>query len=132
MRSEPGHGAGSPATTLTRGSRTEEPDALSVSTVFDVLSDEKRRHALYYLLEDASGTAEASEIADHLQSVGFGSRWSGREAVLAALHHRHLPRMEDAGLVEYEGEGGAVRYLGDPLVEECLARAAARDLDGGG
>lgn len=128
MRSEPGHEAGSPAT---RSGRTEETDVLPASAVFDVLSDERRRHALYYLIEESGGTAEATELADHLRSVDAGDRRAGRGAVLAALHHRHLPRMADVGLVEYEGRGGTVRYLGDPLVEECLAHVAARDFDGG-
>lgn len=131
VSSEPSHDEGSRPTTFARSGRAEEAGALSVSAVFDVLSDERRRLVLYYLIEDAGGTAEASEIADYLGSVDPAAGRAGREAVLATLHHRHLPRMADAGLVEYEGRGGTVDYLGDRLVEECLARVAARDFDGG-
>lgn len=130
MSSDSSNEAGKPSTPFTRSGRTEETNALPVSTVFGVLADERRRHVLYYLIEDADGTAETSEIADHLGSVLPEPAGTDPDAVLAELHHRHLPKMEDAGLLEYEVSGGTIRYLGDPLVEDCLARVVVADFDG--
>lgn len=115
--------------TFARGGHAEETNRLPVSTVFDLLADDLRRHVLYFLIEEAGGEARPVEVADHLCSAAVGACPSDPEAVLVDLHHRHLPRMESAGLLEYEGRDEPVRYLGDPLVEECLARVATRDVE---
>lgn len=115
--------------TFARGGHAEETNCLPVSTVFDLLADERRRHLLYFLIEEAGGEARPVEVADHLCSAPAATGSSDPDAVLVELHHRHLPRMESAGLIEYEGRDGPVRYLGDPLVEACLARVATRDFD---
>ena len=115
------------STTFTRGGSAEETSSLPVSTAFDVLADERRRHVLYYLLEEAGGTATADEIADHLLVIEAATVADDRETILADLHHRHLPKLEACGLVDRESGSGAIDYRGDPLVEECLGRAAVRD-----
>lgn len=118
------------STSFTRGGRSEETNYLPIGTVFEVLSDERRRHLLYYLIDEAGGKASAADAADHIAAVDPGDAGMDRETVLVELHHRHLPQMESAGLVEYDGRAGSVRYLEDPLVEECLARVVARDFGG--
>ena len=117
-----------PPTDVTRGGSAEQTDAVPVDVVFDALAAETRRHLLYYLAEEAGGEATPSEIADRLRSIDAGSSRTSEQAVLVGLHHRHLPKLSDAGLVEYEGRGEPVRYLGDPLVEKCLAVVAVRDV----
>lgn len=42
------------------------------------------------------------------------------EVTVAAFHQVHLPVLEAAGLVEYDGRSGAVRYLAPPVVPELL------------
>ena len=115
------------STTITRGGSAEETSYLPVSTAFDVLADERRRHVLYYLLEEAGGVATADEIADHLVGIEPATVADDRQSVVADLHHRHLPKLEASGLVAREDDSGAVDYRGDPLVEECLGRVAVRD-----
>lgn len=124
-----GHEVQSTSTPFTRGGRAEGTNYLPVSTVFDVLADERRRHLLYYLIDESGSEASTTEVAEHLRSVASEAGSTDREAILVELHHRHLPKMETAGLVEYEGQGGSIRYLEDSLVEECLARVAHRDFD---
>ena len=117
------------STTFTRGGRAEETNRLPVDAVFELLADERRRHLLYYLIDEACGEAATTDLADHLRSVDAGGDAADRCSIRADLHHRHLPKMETAGLIEYDGWDGSVRYLSDPLLEECLARAAVRDVD---
>lgn len=129
MSSDPGREADRPSRSFTRGSRAEGASAVPVNAVFDLLADETRRHVLYYLTDVAGGAATTADIADHLRAVDPESRSAEREAVLVGLHHQHLPRLEAPGVVEYDDPGGSVRYLGDPLVEECLALVAPWDLN---
>lgn len=115
------------ASTFTRGWHQEEASRPSVSTVFDVLADERRRHVLYYLIEHAGGEAGVADVAAHLRSVESSAPSADPETIRTELHHRHLPRMEEAGLVDYDAPEAKIRYLGDPLVEDCLALVAGRD-----
>lgn len=127
MSYDAGHEVPTTASTFTRGRRAEQARHPPVSAVFDVLADERRRHVLYYLLEDAGGEAGVADVATHLRSVESSSRTADPETIRTELHHRHLPRMEEAGLVDYDTPEARVRYLEDPLVEDCLALVAGRD-----
>ena len=111
------------STTFMRGGFAEETSCLPVSTVFDVLADARRRRVLYFLVEEADGTATPAEIAACLFENEPPTVSDSPETVLADLHHRHLPKLEASGLIAREGDSGSVEYLGNPLVEECLRLA---------
>lgn len=44
---------------------------------------------------------------------------SRRKRVTARLHHSTLPKLADAGVVDYDPRTGTVRYRGHPLVDRC-------------
>lgn len=116
---------------MQRGGRPEETDAVSVDDAFDALADTTRRHLLYYLAEEADGPAEVSDLAERLHARDPVDGYRDRRTIHVGLRHRHLPKLEAAGLVEHDPDVGAVRYVGDPFVEECLALVATRDADSG-
>lgn len=84
----------------------------------DALSHRRRRRALYEL-RDADGAVAVEELADAIADD------AAREQVVASLHHQHLPKLADAGLVDYDGRSGDVRYEGGDLIESWLDRLAA-------
>lgn len=80
-------------------------DDVSLDTVLEVLSNERRRLVLEYLLRrDESATVE--ELIDHVVAESrpverrrpddLRSRFGGR------LRHVDLPKMDDTGLIEYD------------------------------
>jgi len=72
---------------------TAETDAL-----FSVLADANRRFVLSHLAQ-----REASPALDHL--TGALAEWNDdldREDARIALHHVHLPKLEEAGLLTYD------------------------------
>lgn len=78
------------------------------SRVFDVLSNERRRKALSYLVEhDASVDIDelVSQLASETDIDSREADWSRLELM---FHHAHLPKMADAGLVEYDQETASV------------------------
>lgn len=100
------------------------PDSpLSTGTTFSLLADRQRREVLAYLSETDDGTAEVDALVDHLAGEGLD-----RHEVVTALHHVHLPKMADAGVVEYDRRSGTVRYTGDPSVETTLEAVGDSDL----
>lgn len=84
-----------------------------LSRYFDALADERRRHALYYLRQH--GTASLDELARHAVVRETGHPPDERsddeyERVKSELHHKHLPRLADYGLVEFDPRSEQVRY----------------------
>ncbi|WP_251328221.1 DUF7344 domain-containing protein [Haloplanus pelagicus] len=91
-------------------------DADLADAVFRALDDERRRLAVRYLMEETDGTATCREVAEHVRSNSVDPP---ADAALA-LRHALLPRLEEAGLVEYDPEGGRIRYRSCEFVEDVL------------
>jgi len=88
----------------------DEP-ADDVSTAFDLLSDARRRGVLYAAERGEQTTVEelADQIASWLDDAEGDSRSS---SVRLSLIHTHLPKLADAGVVEYDRERGTVELAG--------------------
>lgn len=71
------------------------------------LSHEYRREVLQYLV-DGAPTVTLDELVGYLEANADGAAEEGSRRVALALHHAHLPKMADAGLVEYDPEEGRV------------------------
>ncbi|MFC6725279.1 hypothetical protein ACFQE1_13045 [Halobium palmae] len=93
----------------------EPSDPLSRDDVFDVLSNQRRRHLLHYLKQrDGDGEIELSEISSQLAAWEQGTApemisYADRKNVHTALYQFHLPKMADAGFVDYDQRSGSVR-----------------------
>ncbi|MBX0294039.1 DUF7344 domain-containing protein [Haloarcula nitratireducens] len=83
----------------------------------------RRRRTLLGLLVDADGAVTlgslATAIAQTERASGLGATPSHRIAV--SLHHAHLPKLDAAGVVDYDRETNSVRYRGDERIETWLA-----------
>ncbi|WP_254768503.1 DUF7344 domain-containing protein [Salinilacihabitans rarus] len=102
----------------------------SLDLVFDVLSDQRRRYALYYLYDAPDGVATVDEIADHVVALEAPPEHAEdhRLHVLTSLQHVHLPKLEDAGIVEHDARSETVRYWRQPSLEEWLEHAQHKEL----
>jgi hypothetical protein len=85
---------------------------LSQDTVFDILSNSRRRCVLYYLRQE-SEPIQLTELAEHvaawenetdIESMGKQER----KRVYVSLYQTHIPKLADTGLVEYDKEAGTV------------------------
>lgn len=78
---------------------------------FDVLADERRRAALS-VLADRDGAVELSELArdvvDLTEDEVAGPSPDAVDRMRVALHHQHLPKIADAGLIAYDIDRKAV------------------------
>ncbi|AHF99569.1 hypothetical protein HALLA_12995 [Halostagnicola larsenii XH-48] len=91
---------------------------VSLNTVFELLSDERRRHVLYYL-RDHGGEVSVEELIDTV------AEWETNtpppaipDEFLAELElelqHVHLPKASTVEFIEYVPEDGVVRIRGAP------------------
>jgi hypothetical protein len=80
--------------------------------VFDLLSAKRRRDVLSFMAENGSETT-LSELADHIAALENDTEIrllssQQRKRVYVALYQCHLPRMDDAGVIEFENSRGTV------------------------
>jgi len=82
-----------------------------LDSLFETLADEQRRRLLAHLVETDDGVAGLPELADRIADGD-----DERERAIIQLHHTHLPKLEDEGIVEYDARSEAVRYRGSEAV----------------
>lgn len=91
---------------------TEEP-TLSKSEVFELLSADRRQEVLRYL-DNTEGKASLSELAEHIASLECDCDQSQlssqqRKRAYVGLYQCHLPKMADAGVIDYNADRGLVQ-----------------------
>ncbi len=107
------------------GSRETE---LSQDVVFDILSSPRRRYVLYYLRT----TGETVKLTDLAEQVAAWENDTApeqiteqqRKRVYVSLYQTHVPRLAEAGVIEYDKDSGDIalaeeandidNYLGQP------------------
>lgn len=104
---------------------------LDLDSVFGVLSDRRRRYALYALYRVEGGAMTIDRLAvrvDEMESDGRSGAAERRSNRIAdELRERHVPRLVAAGVVEYDERSETVRYRGRPALEEWLEHAEYRE-----
>lgn len=87
-------------------------DRLPKAELFNILGASRRLEVLRYL--DRTGeTATTGELAEHIASLECGcdrAQLSSqqRKRVYVGLYQCHLPKMADAGVIEYDHDRGTV------------------------
>lgn len=103
------------------------PSRLATDQFYSALSASHRRRLLYYLSNAEESTVE--ELASVLSGwevtrTGTMHTAADRSAIHIQLHHNHLPRLADAGLVDYDADAGTVRLAPlDPRVTEIIRQS---------
>ena len=89
--------------------------------LYDVLADERRRRLLSYLHRKDSDVASLVELIDYLVVHEADSVADlDTDDVAISLYHTDLPKLADAGLVEYDERSRTVRYRGGGVIEEAV------------
>ncbi|MGM0371170.1 MAG: DUF7344 domain-containing protein [Halobacteriota archaeon] len=71
--------------------------------VFETLCDRYRRHILCLLAESDSGPGKERYDLDRRLDIDADS-----ETIRTALHHTHLPRLADAGYIEWDRKSSSI------------------------
>ncbi|RRJ33659.1 DUF7344 domain-containing protein [Halocatena pleomorpha] len=90
----------------------EDSEPLSQDLVFDLLSSPRRRFVLHYLRSESDSlalTALADEVAawEYETPVEELSDQERKRAYVS-LYQTHIPKLADAGIVEYDTDSGEV------------------------
>ena len=80
--------------------------SLSPIEVYTLLSNERRQLIIAHLVESEQEETNASEIADYLSRRG-----DDRRAAYISCTQQHLPRLQDANVIEYNSRSKEVQSL---------------------
>ena len=105
----------------------------SLDTVFDLLSDARRRYTLYYLFAMEGDVAEFEAVVNavcNYEGAGTDSTSpSPPENIRVKLHHSHLPKLAEAGVIDYDRRQGTIRFTPTPPLEEWVEHAEWKEMD---
>ena len=99
---------------------SEGDGTLSKDLVFTMLSNARRRHVIHYLkqrgervtIRELSRQVAAWENGIETDALDYKQR----KRVYTSLHQTHLPKLDDAGIVDYDRDRGTVAL--DDAAEE--------------
>lgn len=118
---------------------SDDPSSvLSLDEIFDVLVSPRRRAVLYELhgcsepmvltdLATAVSSVEDAAVVDDTPEIPEEGSMGRREKIAVTLDHVHLPKLQQAGLVEYDRTEKTVKLKRVPRQFERYLRFAAED-----
>lgn len=110
---------------------TRRTAALSIDATLELLAHHDRRRILDYLVTASEHVATTEELVEHLlqSKAAQTGEVPSRNHLEAALHHLHLPKLVDTGVIEYDPRSQQLRYLGDDRLEAWLKRIKREEQD---
>ncbi|GAA0536409.1 hypothetical protein ABNG02_11870 [Halorubrum ejinorense] len=92
---------------------TEPATDISEDELYTVLANQRRRFAVHLLKRESDGALEIGEMAEQIAAWENDVEvaeitGSDRKRVYTALQQSHLPKMDDAGVVEFNKDRGIV------------------------
>ena len=99
-------------TTKTRNRKLTsiEPN-LSPTEIFSLLSNDERRYALHYLSTQV-GAISLGEVAEQIAIRDHEPTKDRYERAYVGLIHIHVPKLENAGVVEYQPNDETIALSG--------------------
>jgi hypothetical protein len=93
-------------------SSPDDSTDLPLDTVFEILKNRRRRDILQYLWNH-DGTANIGELAEHIAALEndidvAALSSSQRKRVYIGLYQCHLPKMDDADIVDFDKHRGTI------------------------
>ncbi|MFC7078814.1 DUF7344 domain-containing protein [Halorussus caseinilyticus] len=95
-------------------------DPNRIDRVLQLLTSKERRRIIEYFHHVESDTATVEVLSAHLGRLRVeagGTEAESTDGYQNELHHVHLPKMQDYGIVEYDPRSGHVRYRSDDQAE---------------
>lgn len=116
---------------LSRAADREGPT--SPDTILSAVANEDRRAILDSLTRTPEKPLEYDALVDRVADVirdEDTERVSDeqRQRARIRLHHTHLPKLEEAGIIDYEADTGRVRFVGGQLEQDILRLIESHDV----
>ena len=97
----------------------------NVGEILRLLSAQYRRQTIRVLRNTPDGEVGFSELIDAIMQEA-GATSDQRDRIGVQLHHNHLPKLREQGLIEYDRDEQLVRYRPDQQVETVMDGISAK------
>jgi hypothetical protein len=97
-----------------------------VDDVFGLLADWRRRAVVLHFVHADEPTATVDTLAEVVTQRGMGRDGiavGSVSAVRTDLVEVHLPRLDEKGVLDFDGRSESVRYWGQPTLEKWAEHA---------
>lgn len=93
-----------------------------IDTYLELVANEYRRETLQLLRGDGDDEITLDALLDHLSRDGGPNTGQSedRKQLALRLQHIHLPKLAAHDVIEYDPEGGHIRYRPDSSLETVL------------
>lgn len=90
-----------------------EPDPLPLDIIFEILKNRRRRLVLSHVKQQEDQSVDLGSLAEHVAALendkSVQALTSGeRKRVYVGLYQCHLPKMDDAGIVDFDRNRGTI------------------------
>ncbi|MCL7416418.1 MAG: hypothetical protein M8354_01075 [Halalkalicoccus sp.] len=102
---------------------TAGPWALSLDAIFELLCRRRRRYALYALYRNGDSGVRLDELTSRIRRLEGEEYESDPDEIGAVLRDRHLPKLVETHVVEFDERTETVRYRGQPSLEKWIEHA---------
>lgn len=113
--------------TPTRVTNSTQASDFETTAILALLANTRRRYALYALSHQI-GAMSLGELAEQIAIYEGDSAYDQYERIVTSLHHTHLPKLVEAGIVRYDAEQETVRVETVAPVKPYLELAIGDDL----
>lgn len=114
---------------------SEEPPLheipLSLDAILDILANHRRRALLKYLMEQPENTGSFEDATNHLILM-IGQKQGtqpNHDDVQVDLQHHQLPKLADAGIIDYDIRSQMIRYHENERLEMAYERVNDLTID---
>lgn len=110
----------------------ERERPISPDRILSVVGNEYRRAVLNSLSSASDGIREfdalIERVADRVRDEDTERESDDhRQRIRIALHHTHLPKLEEVRIIDYEAETGHVQFVGGEFEQEILTLVESYD-----
>lgn len=98
----------------------------NLDEILRLLSDQHRRQTIRFLRETPDGEARLEELSGAIiqETMPDGEQ---SDRIVKILHHRHLPKLREQGLIDYDPTARLVRYHPDQQVEAVMDAVSVKE-----
>jgi DNA-binding response OmpR family regulator len=106
-------------------SSTKRVSPIALDRLLSAVANEHRRAILNSLISASEKTLTRDALVDRItdrvrDEDAERASDEHRQRVRIALHHTHLPKLEELRIIDYETETGLVQFVGGELEQDIL------------
>lgn len=101
----------------------EFSNTASTDTAVALMADPRRRNVLQYLMDNGEETVTIGDLVAEVEYGDSQSRNAGQNAEerrYVELQQKHLPKLDEAGAIDYDARSGTLRNLAKGDLEKLL------------